>query len=159
MLAKELLGPSGPAQMLVKYTGTPMPEVSRFQGYQNQQWARAEFNGDHAQVTLNSVWDSTFTPIPAGAHLIMAPEQSHANISTRGYRMATPGLRCTDVWFPIQLEGTPGNSSRYVHVGHLSEGCVTVHKLDKWNAVYDYLIGCRIPGPDGKFVGRLIVRT
>jgi hypothetical protein len=90
--------------------------------------------------------------------MIMAPDSSHGNISTAGYRNATSGLRCTDVWFPIELAGTAGNSSRYVHAGHLSEGCVTVHELTKWNALYDYLIASRVPGPGGKYVGNLMVR-
>jgi hypothetical protein len=150
--------PGGPASMQVQYNGAPTEEVSPFKGLLKQQWATADFGRNHAQVTLNSVWDTTYTPIPAGTHMIMAPDQSHANISTSGYRSATPGLRCTDVWFPIQVAGTPGNSGRYVHVGHLSEGCVTVHELVKWDAVYDYLIASRVPGPDGKFVGNLIVR-
>lgn len=152
-------GPSGPATMTVRYLGAPSEEDSPFKGRLKQQWAEATFNGNRATVTLNSVWDGSYTPIPAGTHTIMAPDTSHGNISTAGYRQATPGLRCTDVWFPIQLSGTTGNSSRYVHAGHLSEGCVTFHELTKWDAVYDYLISSRDPGSNGKFVGRLIVRT
>jgi hypothetical protein len=150
--------PGGPATMEVSYTGAPAEEVSRFKGRLKQQWAQATFNRAHAQVTLNSVWDGTYTPIPAGNHKIMAPDVSHANISTAGYRSATPGLRCTDVWFPIELSGSRGNSSRYIHVGHLSEGCVTVHELTAWNSVYDYLISHRLPGNNGKYVGNLTVR-
>lgn len=151
------VGPGGPAAVQVKYDGAPAEENSPFKGRLKQQWATVTFGGQHAQVTLNSVWDATYTPVPPGAHMIMAPDQSHANISTGGYRSATKGLRCTDVWFPIQLEGKTGNSGRYVHVGHLSEGCVTVHELTKWNALYDYLIACRLGGPDAKYVGNLIV--
>jgi hypothetical protein len=89
----------------------------------------------------------------------MAPVRSHANQSTSGYRSAVPGLKCTDVWFPIQLEGQSGNSGRYIHAGHLSEGCVTVYELAKWTAMYEYLIASRLPGADGRFVGTLIVET
>ena len=151
--------PGGPATLQVRYTGAPVEEVSPFKGRLKQQWAEASFNGVQAQVTLNSVWGTSFTPIPVGAHMIMAPDQSHANISTAGYRSATPGLRCTDVWFPIQLGGTTGNSGRYVHVGHLSEGCVTFHELAKWDAVYDYLIASRTAGSGGKYCGNLMVRV
>lgn len=150
--------PGGTATMEVRYTGEPAEEVSPFKGPLKQQWAELAFNGNYARITLNSVWDQNFTPIPAGTHRIMAPDVSHANISTAGYRSATPGLRCTDVWFPIELANTSGNSGRYVHVGHLSEGCVTVHELTVWNAVYDYLISHRIRGFNGKYVGTLIVR-
>jgi hypothetical protein len=149
-------GPGGPASVRAKY-GARSEEVSPYKGRIDQQWGTGDFSRTHAQVTLNSDWSGKFTPIPPGNHRIMAPDQSHANISTAGYRTATPGLRCTDVWFPIQLEGIPGNSSRYIHAGHLSDGCVTVHELTKWNAVYDYLIACRSPGTSGQFVGTLIV--
>ena len=150
--------PNGPATAQLTYSGVPVEENSPFKGKLTQQWANGVFSGTHAQVTLNSVWDDKYTPIPPGAHMIMAPEQSHANISTARYRSSVPGLRCTDVWFPIQLAGTTGNSSRYIHVGHLSEGCVTVHELQKWNAIYDYLISSRVPGSDGQFVGNLVVK-
>jgi len=152
-------GPGGPASLRVHYVGTPTEEVSPFKGRLKQQFGIADFGRNHARVTLNSVWDRSYTPVPAGNHRIMAPDQSHANISTAGYRSATPGLRCTDVWFPIELEGQPGNSGRYVHAGHLSEGCVTVYELIKWNAIYDSLIASRIPGADGKFVGTLIAEV
>jgi hypothetical protein len=151
--------PSAAATVMVRYLGTPTEEDSPFKGHLKQQWAEVSFNGNKAQVTLNSVWDGTYTPIPAGTHMIMAPDTSHGNISTAGYRQATPGLRCTDVWFPIQLAGTSGNSSRYIHAGHLSEGCVTFHELTKWNAVYDYLIASRVPNSNGTLVGNLIVHT
>jgi hypothetical protein len=150
------VGPGGPASVRVKY-GARSEEVSPYKGKLDQQWGAADFSKTHAQVTLNSDWTGKFTPLPPGNHKIMAPDQSHANISTTGYRQAVPGLRCTDVWFPIQLEGIPGNSSRYIHAGHMSDGCVTVHELIKWNAVYDYLIACRSPGTSGQFVGTLIV--
>lgn len=150
--------PGGPATMEVKYAGEPAEETSPFKGRLKQQWAQANFNNVRAQVTLNSIWNTRFTPIPPGTHKIMAPDVSHGNISTAGYRGATPGLRCTDVWFPIELSGARGNSSRYIHVGHLSEGCVTVHELTAWNKVYDYLISHRVPGNNGKYIGSLIVR-
>jgi len=152
-------GPSGPATISVRYLGAPSDENSPFKGHLKQQWAEITFNGNKAQVTLNSVWNGNFVPILPGTHMIMAPDTSHGNISTAGYRQATPGLRCTDVWFPIQLSGSTMNSSRYIHPGHLSEGCVTVHELTKWNALYDYLIASRVPTSNGKLVGRLIVRA
>jgi len=75
-------------------------------------------------------------------------------ISTAGYVAATPGM----VGFPIGLNGTMQNSSRYIHVGHLSEGCVTVHELEKWTVIYQYLISHRAPGFTGKKVGELVVK-
>jgi len=158
--AEKFLSESGPkpaAEVRVAYSGAPANEVSPFKGPLLQQWAKLTFGSQQAVITLNSVWNASFTPIPAGTHRIMAPDQSHANISTQGYRQATPGLRCTDVWFPIQLAGTRGPSSRYVHVGHLSEGCVTVHELARWTALYDYLISRRVDGENGQFIGTLVV--
>jgi hypothetical protein len=152
-------GPSGPATVSVRYLGTPSDEDSPFKGHLRQQWAEATFDGNKARVTLNSVWNGKYTPIPAGKHTILAPDSSHGNISTAGYRQGTPGLRCTDVWFPLQLAGTSGNSGRYIHAGHLSEGCVTFHELTEWNAIYDYLIRSRVPGSKGKQVGSLVVRS
>jgi hypothetical protein len=147
----------GPATVQVRYSGSPVEEVSPFKGKLKQQWATASFGGEHARVTLNSEWSGKYTPIAPGAHLIMAPDRSHANISTAGYRNASAGLRCTDVWFPIQLEGKAGNSGRYIHAGHVSEGCVTAYELTKWNALYDYLIASSVPGSDGRYIGNLVV--
>lgn len=152
-------GLSGPATVQVKYAGKPERVRSEIRGDTNlQQWAVATFNGNTANVTLNSVWGHGYTPIPVGRHKIMAPDYSHANIPTSGYRAAHPDqIRCTDVWFPIALQGTTTNSSRYIHIGHLSEGCVTFYELLKWNAIYDYLINKRERGNNGKLIGDLIV--
>jgi hypothetical protein len=148
--------PTAPATVKVKYTGAPAHAVSEFKGKLLQQWAQVSFNGKTAKVTLNSQWGGEFTPIPPGRHRIMAPDRSHGNISTDGYK-AQGNLHCTDVWFPIELQGTKGNSSRYIHVGHLSDGCVTFYELIKWNDVYDYLICRRVKGEGGKYVGELLV--
>ena len=154
-------GPSSAATIVATYDGLPSNEYSPIRrDTQKHQWADISFNGLEARVTLNSVWGREYTPIPAGQHRIMAPDYSHANISTEGYRMAHPGqVSCTDVWFPIALEGSADNSSRYIHIGHLSEGCVTIYELLKWNALYDYLINKRIPHSQGKFIGTLIVES
>jgi hypothetical protein len=152
-------GPLSTATVSVQYLGMPSEEDSPFKGPLRQQWAEFSFNGNKAKVTLNSIWNERYTPIPPGTHIIMAPDSSHGNISTAGYRQAIPGLRCTDVWFPIRLSGTHSNSGRYIHAGHLSEGCITVHELEKWNAVYDYLIRSRLPNSNGRFVGTLVVRS
>ena len=150
-------GPGGAAQLSVKYVGAPVEENSPFKGKLKQQWADMTFNGQTARITLNSVWNGSFTPIPPGTHSIMAPDYSHAAISTQGYVAATPGMVGNDVWFPISVNGGEVNSSRYVHVGHLSDGCVTVHELAKWTAVYEYLISHRVSGSRGRRVGVLTV--
>nr|WP_298145273.1 hypothetical protein [uncultured Pseudomonas sp.] len=151
--------PVEPATVHLKYDGAPVLTRSDIRGDSNkQQWAIARFNGKTARVTLNSLWGQGYTPIPPGKHRIMAPDFSHANIPTSGYRAAHPGqIRCTDVWFPIELEGTVSNSSRYIHIGHLSEGCVTFYELLKWNDIYEYLISRRVKGEGGKYIGTLLV--
>ena len=63
-----------------------------------------------------------------------------------------------DVWFSIGLMGSTTDSSRYIHAGHLSEGCVTVHQLERWTALYGYLISRRVPGSNGKRIGTIEVR-
>lgn len=151
-------GPGGAATVYVRYVGEPTDEVSPFQGKRRQQWANASFNGVTARITLNSIWDEYYTPIPRGTHTIAAPDHSHADVSTAGYRAATQGLRCTDTWFPIILAGSTGFSTRYIHAGHLSEGCVTFYELTKWNQIYDYLIARRVPNSKGKSIGSLIVQ-
>lgn len=147
---------SGQATVKVKYAGAPAYAVSEFKGRRLQQWAQVSFNGQTAKVTLNTIWDENYTPIPPGRHRIMAPDRSHANVPTGGYKVKA-NLHCTDVWFPIELQGKKGNSSRYIHVGHISEGCVTFYELSKWNDIYDYLICRRVKGEGGKYVGELVV--
>jgi len=151
-------GPAGPASLAVVYQGAPAEEVSKFKGKLKQQWATLAFNAQTAVVTLNSIWNGSYSPIPPGTHTVLAPDYSHKLISTSGYVSATPGMIGNDVWFPIGLNGSMQNSSRYIHVGHLSEGCVTVHELGKWTAIYNYLISHRVPASGGKKVGQLIVK-
>lgn len=88
----------------------------------------------------------------------MAPDRSHANISTEDYVKAA-GAICTDIWFPIRLAGESAASSRYIHIGHISHGCVTVYELTKWNAIYNYLITHRMTGQGEKLIGQLIVTS
>ncbi len=151
-------GPTGSASLSVVYQGTPAEETSKFKGKLKQQWAKLTFNELTALVTLNSVWKGIYSPIPSGVHTILAPDYSHKEISTSGYATATPGMVGNDVWFPIGLNRSLQNSSRYIHVGHLSEGCVTVHELGKWTDIYNYLISHRVPDSAGKKVGQLIVK-
>jgi hypothetical protein len=142
----------------VKY-GLRSKEVSPFKGPLLQQWATLKIRDRTITVTLNSEWNGAYSPIPAGMHRIMAPDVSHARSTpTSGYRSALPGqIKANDVWFPIELAGTAGNSTRYVHIGHLSHGCVTVHQIEYWNVVYDFLISHRLPNTNGKYVALLEV--
>jgi hypothetical protein len=150
-------GPGGAASISVEYDGEPVEVKSPFKGVLKQQWAKLRFNGQTAHVSLNSVWNASYTPIPVGTHTILAPDYSHAKIPTTGYVGATPGMVGNNTWFPIGIGGSMQNSSRYIHVGHLSEGCVTVYELEKWTALYTYLISHRVPGSAGKRIGQITV--
>ncbi|CAB3759033.1 hypothetical protein [Paraburkholderia solisilvae] len=159
--AREFLTKTPPSATIetvkVKY-GPRNEEVSPFKGPLLQQWATLNIRGQAITVTLNSDWSGQYSPIPAGSHRIMAPDASHAGTSTQGYRNTYPGrIKANDVWFPIELAGTTGNSTRYVHIGHLSHGCVTVHQIELWNVVYNFLISHRLPNTNGKYVALLEV--
>ncbi|TDN54041.1 hypothetical protein EC843_10182 [Buttiauxella sp. JUb87] len=166
--ALKYLSSKGPMQksasIKVEYVGKPVKTTSRFKGDLIQQFANLYVNGSIIKVTLNSLWPPkySYSPIPAGVHKLMSPDNSHAkNAPTDWYRKAfSPGvITCNDIWFPIELNGEGGNSSRYIHLGNLSEGCVTVYDVEKWNVVYDYLINHRIPGTKGMYVGEITVVT
>jgi hypothetical protein len=152
------VAPAGAASVTVEYQGAPAEKVSKFKGTLKQQWATLTYNKQTALVTLNSIWNASYSPIPLGTHNILAPDYSHKAISTSGYVAETPGMIGNDVWFPIGVDGSMENSSRYIHVGHLSEGCVTVYELEKWTAIYNYLISHRVLGSAGKKVGTLTVK-
>jgi hypothetical protein len=151
------VAPGGAASISVEYEGEPVEVRSPFKGVLKQQWLKLRFNGQLARVTLNSVWNEICTPIAVGTHTILAPDYSHAGIDTSGYVGATPGMVGNNTWFPIGIDNSMQNSSRYVHVGHLSEGCITVYELEKWAALYTYLISHRVPESAGKRIGQVVV--
>jgi hypothetical protein len=66
------------------------------------------------------------------------------------YPGGNPDLKYHTVWFPIEYAATA--NSNFVHVGNISEGCVTIYDLTKWNDVYRYLISNR-SDKEGKYVG------
>lgn len=118
----------------------------------DQQWAQLSAGGLNSKVTMNTVWDGVFYPIPAGEYLIMVPDVPHASNMTSFYRREDPSLKHDQVWFPIKY----GNNSRYIHVGNVSDGCTTVVDLAKWADLHEILISHR--SPDLKYVGKLIVK-
>lgn len=120
-----------------------------------QQMALMTFGRKAVNVTLNTStvdWISTYTVIPNGEYRLRAPDFPHAQIYTERYRDISPKLRYDRVWFPIEYK----DNSRYVHVGNISNGCVTVVDLERWAEVYEYLIQHRTPG--GQYVGKLVVK-
>lgn len=90
--------------------------------------------------------------IPKGTHNLWLPDYSHSIGS--GYLGDTA---YATVWFRIGSE----SSDRYLHVGRVSAGCVTVGEADtggsaqdrrKWDSIYNYLIKRR---NSNKFVGKI----
>ena len=123
--------------------------------FSDPQMAEVTFAGLTTGAILNSEWDldMDFSPIPTGSYKIFIPDSPHHADFTSDYREHDPTLRSDQVWFPIEY----GNNTRYIHPGHVSHGCVTVHELSKWNALYDYLIKHRMAG--SQYVGTLIVSS
>jgi hypothetical protein len=120
----------------------------------DQQLAEVFVDGVKVLATLNSIWNTPekYVPIPRGRYKIKIPDYPHDANMTRFYRSAAPDLMFDQVWFPIDFD----NESRYVHVGNVSEGCVTILDLTKWTDLYRRIVGCRIPGTN--YVGEIVVK-
>lgn len=137
----------------------------------NQLFATLSFDGKAARVTLDS--DVEFVesnpmspltgqqihskPLPKGTYKILAPESAKSAASTSFYATnpgGHPGLKYHTVWFPVEYSGNYNSS--FVHVGNVSEGCVTTYQLEMWNPLYLYLISNRLD-PDGKYVGTITI--
>ena len=115
-------------------------------------------NALQMKITLNSVIKNPkkkqekHTALPPGQYRVRLPDMPHDKELTVGYRLSeAPNLRNDQVWFPIEY----GDNSRYIHVGHLSHGCVTVMQLVQWNALYQALIEHRMSGTD--YVGQILI--
>ena len=97
-------------------------------------------------------------PLPKGLYKILAPESAKSAGFTEFYRSGDggdPNLKYDTVWFAIEYAKT--HNSNFVHVGNLSEGCVTVYEIGKWNALYAYLISNRLD-VEGKYVGTITIQ-
>lgn len=130
------------------------------------------FDGKTATITLDSdvrfketnkaspFWDQWLQskPLPKGVYRIMAPESAKDARYTGFYRTepgGEPDLKYDTVWFAIEYAKT--YNSNFVHVGNLSEGCVTMYELGKWNALYHYLISNRLDA-EGAYVGSITIK-
>ncbi|KRB85094.1 hypothetical protein [Duganella sp. Root198D2] len=132
----------------------------------NQLVGTLSFNGQTSMISLDSdvkFWETApgpgfhtwkqSKPLPKGTYKILAPQHAHNPDSTEFYVTypgGNPDLKYHTVWFPIEYAATA--NSNFVHVGNLSEGCVTIYDLTKWNDVYRYLISNR-SDKEGKYVG------
>lgn len=167
------------AKLVAKITGRKRERSAPRRGQElNQLWADMSFDGKKTRITLDSL-DSdnppyqTYleenrasryygqyrkaVPLPKGSYKILTPEVAHRRASTDFYRTEPggyPGLRYDTVWF--QIENAATENSNFVHVGNLSEGCVTIYQLEMWSAVYKYLIANRMD-KDAKYVGTVTI--
>jgi len=137
----------------------------------NQLIAMLSFDGKRATISLDSDIDfresnraspnfgkiSHSKPLPKGVYRILAPQNPKSDKYT-GFYVTAPGghpdLKYHTVWFPIEY--APTLNSNFVHVGNLSEGCVTIYELSMWNALYAYLIKNRLD-QEGKYVGTVTI--
>ncbi|MDO8988594.1 MAG: hypothetical protein Q7U91_03080 [Sideroxyarcus sp.] len=137
----------------------------------NQLWATLSFDGKQARITLDS--DVPFIetntnspyrdqilhskPLPKGTYKIRAPEAAGREDFTNFYVTGPggySGLKYHTVWFLIENATT--HNSNFVHVGNVSEGCVTMYQLEMWNVLYRYLISNRMD-KEGKYVGTVTI--
>lgn len=139
-----------------------------------QQWALLKYAGGTINITLNSMLPG-YSALAPGDYKIMTPVTSHAprvdpvtgvpsGASTEPYvilsrqsRRNPNDARGHDAWMPIALNDQPYDG-RFLHVGHLSEGCVTIREEDLWEPLYKYLIKNRLPNSKGKFVAKLRIK-
>jgi len=111
-----------------------------------------------AAVTLNTELGAdevpdAFKPIPPGTYKILVPPSPRDKTMTAVYRSRMDSsLKSDQVWFPIEY----GDNSRFIHLGDVSEGSVTVMELSRWNAIYQSLVSHR--STDGRYVGQLTVQ-
>jgi hypothetical protein len=143
-----------PARIVVTYGKYVEGWISEARGGQklDQQMATLEVAGISVQVSMNSVWNGRYTPMPLGEYAVLVPDAPHKQDMTRFYRRVAPGLKFDQVWFPIKYR----DNSRFVHVGNLSEGCTTVLDLEQWPDIHEALISHR--SLDGASVAQLVVR-
>lgn len=119
-----------------------------------QQLATLTVNGISVTVTLCS--GDQHKPLDEGIYEIAPPDYPHpkryTEMYTVGGKINQYGLieggqlvGCDIVWFPIY----PILEERYLHIGHISHGCVTVIDYEKYPEIYDYLIKFRGKGKNG----------
>lgn len=142
--AKIYIGSKAPSQTAAIIKATP-GKLQSFRSDVRKQTLQQQLTSFTAgsvsgKATLNTPsTGAQYSALPKGKYEILVPDTPHSKDYTRYYREADSELKYDQVWFPIRY----GNNSRYVHVGHISEGCFTVVELDKFTQLHDYLISHR----------------
>jgi hypothetical protein len=97
---------------------------------------RVGMRGEPYELELNAKTDYRNSP-PEGTHKIGIPDNPWHTETVKPHGKT---------WFPII-----GYPKKYLHPGTVSEGCITVTDLDKWDEIYKRLIVSRLePGIVGK---------
>ena len=106
------------------------------------------------QVTLNSDWStgSGRTPLSVGIYEIATPDGGHPPGQTNIHTVDGKPVKNFNIWFPI----LPKSSERFIHIGHLSHGCITITDYDKYPQIHDYLIKHRGKGKNGDTIVALL---
>jgi hypothetical protein len=118
----------------------------------DQQMATLKIGAISVQVTMNTNWGGAFYPLPAGVYDVLVPDAPHNANMTHYYRNTYKELVYDQVWFPVKYN----DNSRFVHIGNVSDGCVTVLDMNQWPAIHEAIISHR--SRDGLSVARLTVK-
>ncbi|MBI0096550.1 MULTISPECIES: hypothetical protein [Gilliamella] len=120
----------------------------------DQQFATLTVGNISVQVTLNSDWTpgSGRTPLPVGTYEIATPDGGHPPEQTNFYTVGGVPVKNYKIWFPI----LPKSSERFIHIGHLSHGCISIIDYDKYPQIHDYLIKHRGKGKNGDTIVALL---
>ena len=124
------------------------------------------FSGLSIPVTLSTITYNPssalnwrYSPLPVGIHKLKAPDYPHIGGYSAFYRVNESIPQFDLVWFRIECDAL----ARYLHMGHVSEGCLTVVNINAWEALYHKIICCRsdgnntdIPG-GGMYIGQITV--
>jgi hypothetical protein len=131
---------------------------SRFAAISYEPQAKIYFNKALGILTIGlelmPAYTSTSNPISSGTHKIWLPDYPHD--LAENYLSST---KFALIWFRLGDE----SSTRYLHVGNVSAGCVSVGKSSSsdsnpknelWTSIYQYLAKKRM---NSKWIGELIV--
>ncbi len=125
--------------------------VARGQDF-DEQMATLKVGGISVQVTMNTNWGGSFYPLPPGEYDVLVPDGPHNANMTHYYRNTYKQLVYDQVWFPVKYN----DNNRFVHIGNVSDGCVTVLDMNQWAAIHEAIISHR--SRDGLSVATLIVK-
>jgi len=98
-------------------------------------------------VTLTSREDGQpqlYEPLSPGTYNLMAPDFPHPHQYSVAYRQEKRG-QFDLAWFHIEDLKHP-KEHRYLHMGHFSEGCVSITHIKDWESLYHKIICYRSDG-------------